>query len=260
MTDELVRADALLVQQQVASSRTKAQLWIREGKVSYIDQGCSVLLSKPSLKLPADTQFTLSLDESDKFVSRGAIKLQAALDEIALDVDGLVALDVGASTGGFTDLLLQRGVSRVVCVDVGHDQLAESVKSDSRVINYEGINARALNRDLLAHTDDKGFDLIVMDVSFISQTLILNQFPSFCHSDSIIIALVKPQFELGPEVIGKGGIVRSVNYYQKLESDLCQAYANNNMRVEKYFESPIKGGDGNTEFLLVASVNNGSFQ
>jgi len=253
MTDQLMRADSLLVEQQLANSRTKAQQWISEGKVFYWVNGQRNLLTKPSLKLALDTQFSLSLDESDRYVSRGAIKLKAAIDELEMNIKGLVALDIGASTGGFTEVLLRGGASRVVCVDVGHNQLAESVKSDPRVINFEGVNARALNLDLLEQTDGKGFDLIVMDVSFISQTLILHQFPKLCHDKSKIISLVKPQFELGPDAIGKGGIVKNVKYYQNLENDMRMAYDNNQMRVDLYMPSPIKGGDGNREFLLSAS-------
>lgn len=244
------RADVLLVEQGHAASRTQAQRLIQEGKVSLCEGANRQLLSKPGIKLPEDSQFELQLDDSDRFVSRGALKLLAALEHLSLDVSGMTAIDVGASTGGFTDCLLQAGAKTVVCVDVGHDQLAAKLRSDPRVSNYEGINARELPRSLLGHAPD-GFDISVMDVSFISQTKILPALIPLLAADAWLITLVKPQFELGPEAIGKGGIVRDESLYPQLERRMRDCCRELGVEVVGYIDSPIKGGDGNREFLLM---------
>ncbi len=247
----------LLVERGLASSRTQAQRWISEGRVSVSEGGRQSLVSKPGQKLSDTVEFSVAADDSDRYVSRGGLKLAAALEAAALDVSGLTAIDVGASTGGFTDCLLQAGAAGVVCVDVGRDQLAEKLRGDARVINYEGINARELPRELLEHAP-QGFDLAVMDVSFISQTKILPSLLPLLREGGHLLSLVKPQFEAGREYIGKGGIVRDESVYAEVEARVRQCCAELGMSVSHYIDSPIRGGDGNREFLLVAEKMVGS--
>lgn len=243
----LKRADVLLVEAGLAESRAQAQRWIAEGKVSVAGGP----VSKPSQKLPEQVAFTVKRDEQDRFVSRGGVKLAAALEKSLFPVQG-IALDVGASTGGFTDCLLQSGIDQVVCVDVGHDQLAERIRNDARVHNYEGINARQLPTTLLQHAPD-GFDLVVMDVSFISQTLILPGLPALMKPGGWLVSLVKPQFEVGREFIGKGGLVRDASRYAVVEQNVKRCANESGLAVAAFFDSPIEGGDGNREFLMVAT-------
>jgi 23S rRNA (cytidine1920-2'-O)/16S rRNA (cytidine1409-2'-O)-methyltransferase len=243
----LKRADMLLVELGLAESRAQAQRWIGEGKVTADGR----VLGKPSQKLAEETVFTVQRDEQDRFVSRGGLKLAAALEKNLFPVQG-IALDVGASTGGFTDCLLQSGIEQVVCVDVGHDQLAERIRSDRRVHNYEGINARELPHDLLQHAPG-GFDLVVMDVSFISQTLILPGLPALMKPGGWLVSLVKPQFEVGREFIGKGGLVRDTSRYAVVEQNVKGCANESGLEVAAFFDSPIEGGDGNREFLMVAT-------
>lgn len=246
----LLRLDSLLVEQGLATSRSKAQRWIEEGKVCYKTPGGWLQASKPSLKLPSDTELTIKKDEADSYVSRGALKLKAGIESLSLDVTAMMAIDIGASTGGFTDYLLQAGVATVVCVDVGRDQLVEKLRQDPRVSNYEGVNARQLSPELLIHTKGQGFDLAVMDVSFISQTLIIPSLVALLKTNGYLIALVKPQFEVGPEGVGKGGIVKGNHWYQQVKEKILTSYSHHGLNVLSYLESPIKGRDGNTEFLI----------
>ncbi len=242
----LKRADVLLVEQGIADSRAQAQRWIREDKVTV--EGAAV--AKASQKLSEDGILSVVRDEQDRFVSRGGLKLAAALDRGRFTVHG-VALDVGASTGGFTDCLLQSGIDRVVCVDVGHDQLAEKIRSDARVCNYEGINARELPPSLLEHAPE-GFDLAVMDVSFISQTKILPGLAAFVKAGGWLVSLVKPQFEVGRDYIGKGGLVRDPSRYPVVKREVMACADSAGFEVVDFIDSPIEGGDGNREFLMIA--------
>lgn len=246
------RADILLVEQGLAATRTQAQRLLKEGRVSYqdADKGKTLLISKPGMKLPADTILLVQADESDQFVSRGALKLKGALTHFAMDVSGLIALDIGQSTGGFTDVLVQSGIQRVVGIEVGHDQLAASLRNHPAVICYEGMNARALPEQLLEHANPGGFDLAVMDVSFISQTKILPSLVPLLKSGGTLISLVKPQFEVGKEGIGKGGIVRDERLFASTEQLIRTCCSDLGISVKGYMESPITGGDGNREFLL----------
>jgi 23S rRNA (cytidine1920-2'-O)/16S rRNA (cytidine1409-2'-O)-methyltransferase len=168
-------------------------------------------------------------------------------------VAGITALDVGQSTGGFTDCLLQHGAARVVGIEVGHDQLHPRLRQDPRVICLEGYNARALEPSLRDHTPEAlGFELAVMDVSFISQTLILPSLAPLLRPEGLLITLVKPQFEAGPEHIGKGGLVRDSAIYERIRQKIEACCRDNNLLPCWWSESPITGGDGNREFLLAA--------
>jgi len=248
----LVRLDQLLVERELVTSRSQAQRIIKEGSVEA-EIGGWQQLAKSSMKLDNETPLRIIEDESDRYVSRGALKLKAAYEHLSLNFEGLVAIDVGQSTGGFTDYLLQQGAAKVVGIEVGHDQLAPRLRKDSRVICIEGYNARNLQLDLLELTPEGRFDVAVMDVSFISQTLILPGLCGLLASGSRLVTLVKPQFELGPEHIGRGGLVKSTHLYADLKKSMCELVEGLGMSVEAYINSPIKGGDGNQEFILVAS-------
>lgn len=243
----LLRADALLVQRGLAASRTMAQRLIATGRV-YCD---GVLVTKPSLELLPEAALTVTDDESDRYVSRGALKLEGTLKATGLRVKGLVCLDIGQSTGGFTDCLLQAGAGRVVGVDVGHHQLHGKIKSDPRVVAFEGINCRTLTADDLGDAmPDQGFELIVGDVSFISMTLILPRLPVLLAEHGNLLLLIKPQFEVGPGNIGKGGIVRDPALYRAVETKFRETAQHLGLTVKAWLDSPITGGDGNREFFI----------
>jgi len=244
----LVRADALMVARGLAPSRTVAQRMIASGRVS----GPDGRIDKPSHELAENAALTVTADEDDRYVSRGGLKLAGALAHSDIDVRGKTCLDVGQSTGGFTDCLLQAGAARVVGVDVGQAQLRPKLRDDPRVVCIEGINARALERDDLGeHFPDGGFDLIVADVSFISLTLVLPQLPALLAANGEMLLLVKPQFEMGsPEAVGKGGVIRDAAVYPKVEAKIRAACGEAQLKAGAWFESPIPGGDGNREFFL----------
>jgi len=185
---------------------------------------------------------------ADTFASRGAHKLTHALDTFAIDPAGAMALDVGASTGGFTDVLLKRGAARVIALDVGHDQLVPALREDPRVIVMEGVNARALAAGDLAYAPD----LLVFDVSFISLTKVLPACVALAAPGARLAALVKPQFEVGREAIGKGGIVRDRAAAKAAVDRVGETLAALGWREIGRTPSPIAGGDGNSEFLIGA--------
>lgn len=245
------RADQLLLDKGLCESRTQAQRAIKEGRVSYLDKEWRTL-NKPGIKLPEPTELKITLAEVDQYVSRGALKLKGAVEICNLDINGVHAIDVGQSTGGFTDYLVQHGAESVLGIEVGHDQLADKLRANPKVTCLEGYNARELQPELKAHSPVGRFDLAVMDVSFISQTLILPGLCQLLDTGSHLITLIKPQFELGKEHIGKGGIVKSTELYGELEERFKTLLFELEMRVLTYIDSPIKGGDGNQEFLLVA--------
>ncbi|MFN4326793.1 MAG: TlyA family RNA methyltransferase [Azonexus sp.] len=241
------RADALLVAQKLAPSRTAAQWLIKQGRVSW----AGGLISKPAMDLPDDTPLIVAADPDAHYVSRGGQKLAGALAHTGLRVSGKVCLDIGQSTGGFTDCLLQNGARHVVGVDVGHDQLHAQLRADPAVTCLEGINCRALSAaDLGAAFPAGGFDLIVGDVSFISLTLILPQLPALLAPHGDLLLLVKPQFEVGPGNIGRGGIVRDPALYHDVEHKLRACARQLGLTVRAWFDSPITGGDGNREFFI----------
>lgn len=243
----MLRVDALLVQQGLAASRTQAQRLIEAGRVSHAGQ----IIGKASVSLPDDVPLTVAVDDADCYVSRGGLKLAGALAETGIVVRGLNCLDVGQSTGGFSDCLLQAGAAAVVGVDVGHDQLHPALKSHPRLTSLEGINCRALTAsDLGAAMPVAGFDLVVADVSFISLTLILPQLPPLLANEGQLLLLVKPQFEVGPGGLGKGGVVRDPARYAEVEAKLRGAAQQCGLTVLGWLDSPIQGGDGNREFFI----------
>ncbi|MBM5571708.1 TlyA family rRNA (cytidine-2'-O)-methyltransferase [Deefgea chitinilytica] len=247
----MMRADLWLVEHGFAHSRTAAQTMILAGRVSVDGK----LLSKVATKLAPYAKVNVAADELDRYVSRGGLKLAGALAAAKLDVTGMLALDVGISTGGFTDCLLQAGARRVIGVEVGHDQLHSRLLADERVEQFEGVNARHLSLDVIAPAlRDESIDLVVGDVSFISLTLVLPALRSVLPVGGQLLFLVKPQFELGPQALGKGGIVRDEALYPQVAEKIRLAASNTGFKVQNYFASPIAGGDGNKEFFIQAVV------
>ncbi|MEQ3695835.1 MAG: TlyA family RNA methyltransferase [Pseudomonadales bacterium] len=248
------RLDQLLVNQQLCESRNRAQRLIKQAKVHYrlLDSDDWSTATKPSLKLPPEVQISLELSDEDRFVSRAGLKLEGILSSQAINLAGHSVLDIGCSTGGFSDCALQQDAELVVGIDVGHGQLHPSLMSHPKMVLMEGINARNMPFDELLAVVPDGFDTIVMDVSFISQTLILPNIHPLLKSSGQLISLVKPQFEVGKANIAKGGIVRDKGLFAQLENDIAQCCSENKLVVDHYEESQIKGSDGNREFLLIA--------
>lgn len=244
-----MRLDALLVERGLAPSRMAAQRLIEAGRVSLDGSP----LSKPSQVLANEAGLVVAPADSAEYVSRGGFKLAGALQLTGIDPRGCDCLDIGQSTGGFTDCLLQHGAARVVGIDVGHGQLHPKLAADPRVESHEGVNARQLTESALAgRPNERQFDLIVADVSFISLTLILPQLPSLLTKLGDLLLLVKPQFEVGPENIGKGGIVTDASLYAGVKDKLAACCAVHHLAVVAWFDSPITGTDGNREFFLHA--------
>ncbi|CAM5763629.1 TlyA family rRNA (cytidine-2'-O)-methyltransferase [Labrys miyagiensis] len=236
------RADVLLVERGHFDSRAKAQAAIAAGLVSAdgkpVRKASETL--EPDVRIEAQPAFA--------FVSRGGVKLAHAIDVFAIPVEGRVALDVGASTGGFSDVLLQRKAGRVYAVDVGRDQLHPSLRGDARLISLEGHDARQLDRAIVP----EAVDLVVADVSFISLALVLPSALALAKPRADLAVLIKPQFEAGRDRIGKGGVVKD----EAVHAEVCERIASLVKRlgweVRGIVPSPIEGGDGNKEFLLVA--------
>lgn len=234
------RADLLLVELGLADTRTKAQALILAGRV-YSGQ---VRVEKPGTRLPEGTE--LSVTETMPYVGRGGLKLAAALDQFDVDPKGKVCLDVGASTGGFTDCLLQRGASRVYAVDVGYGQLDWNLRNDARVTVMERTNFRNIDDDALPHD----IDIAVADVSFISLKLILPRLGVFLKKGAQAVLLVKPQFEAGKEKVGKGGIVRDEKVREEALTGVLEEALRLQFSVCGRMDSPIRGATGNLEFLV----------
>ena len=293
-----MRADQLLLQRQLATSRSQAQRLIASGVQWRVGTGGDSpwkRIGKNSDELPEDAQIDLLDAAEARYVSRGGLKLEAALRVSGVKPEGKTCLDVGQSTGGFTDCLLQHGAKLVVGVDVGQGQLHPSLRKHPLVLALEQINARELvATDLISNyacrTRDKGtfdgenevaapagafksaldaphgvpfdvphegsfdgsFDLIVGDLSFISQTLVLPALVPLLKPGAALLMLVKPQFELQPGQVGKGGIVKDAAMYDVVERRIRDAYAALGLQIQGWFDSPITGGDGNREFFVHA--------
>ncbi len=289
-----MRIDQLLVQRGLANTRSQAQRLIADG-VEWAQGETWRRVVKNGDDVPESAGIRLLDDSEARYVSRGGLKLEAALKQVGLSVEGFACLDVGQSTGGFTDCLLQAGAKSVVGVDVGSAQLHPMLRSDPRVLCVEKVNARALTaEDLIqAYEDSTGedgqfevddeeadegdefdsqeetpdttdavktesefvpeFDLIVADLSFISQTLVLPAVVPLLKAGGTLLTLVKPQFELQPGQVGKGGIVKEPEFYVVVEQRLREACAALGLTVTAWFDSPIAGGDGNREFFICAT-------
>lgn len=239
------RIDKLLVDKGLAESRTKAQAMVMAGVVLVNEQR----VEKPSEQFVPSVPIRVKRaeDPTSRYVGRGGLKLEAALRDFRVDVNGLVCLDVGASTGGFTDCLLQHGAQKVVAIDVGHNQLDWRLRNDIRVEVREGVNARYLRPDDFPIT----FDLAVIDVSFISVTKVLPAIVPLVIEQGLLITLIKPQFEVGRGEVGSGGIVRDPLQRARVVEEVNQSARALGLSVRGVMESPIQGAEGNVEFLAL---------
>jgi 23S rRNA (cytidine1920-2'-O)/16S rRNA (cytidine1409-2'-O)-methyltransferase len=243
-----MRADQLIVQRGLAPTRSAAQRLIAQAAVRWLGPMGWAVPRKAGEDLPEDCQLEVTDDAELRFVSRGGLKLAGALDRCGIAVARSLCLDVGQSTGGFTDVLLQRGAKKVVGVDVGHGQLHVRLRADARVVALEGVNARHMTATDLPH---RRYDLIVGDLSFISLTLVLPALARLMKGE--LLMLVKPQFELQPADFGSGGVVKDPAAYGRVEQRLREACEALNLTVTDWFASPIAGGDGNHEFFIRAA-------
>ena len=239
------RIDKLLVERGLAATRTKAQAMVMAGVVLVDEQR----VEKPSEQFHSNSDIRIKGgdDPTNRYVGRGGLKLEAALREFQIDVAGLLCLDVGASTGGFTDCLLQNGAQKVFAVDVGHNQIDWRLRNDPRVEVREGINARFLKSEDFSQK----FDLVVMDVSFISATKVLPAIVPLLVDGGSIITLIKPQFEVGRGEVGGGGVVRDPAKRARVVAEVNEAARGLGLRVVNVIESPIQGAEGNVEFLAL---------
>lgn len=238
------RLDVLLVARGLAESREKAQALILAGSVDVVGHPHA----KAGTQLPDDVEIRVAAPEHP-WVSRGGVKLAHALDVFGIEVDDRVAVDIGASTGGFTDVLLQRGARHVHAIDVGHGQIHWKLRTNPRVTIYEGLNARSLSRADLP-TLESGADIVTIDVSFISLTYISPVVPALLARDADVVALVKPQFEAGREDVGPGGIVTDPAIHDRVVAKVTKSAAEVGLTRVGLVESPITGAEGNKEFLM----------
>lgn len=240
---ETIRLDQLLLNAGLVASRSRARDAISRGTVRVNGR----VVTKPSSTFPTNAKIEID-DPAQAYVSRAALKLKAALDEFGLDPAGLDCLDIGASTGGFTDILLERGATHVIAVDVGHDQLHPRLREDERITNYEGLNARVLDED---HLEDREIGVVVSDVSFISLKLALPPALEMAQPGAFCVLLVKPQFEAGREAISKAGLLKDPESAPAVAAEL-ERWLVEDMGWQSLglVPSPITGGDGNVEFLL----------
>jgi 23S rRNA (cytidine1920-2'-O)/16S rRNA (cytidine1409-2'-O)-methyltransferase len=244
-----MRADQLLVERGLAASRSQAQRLIAAG-VQWFDGAAWKRVAKNGDELPAAARIELLDSAESRYVSRGGLKLEGALRAAGLDVSGWTCLDVGQSTGGFTDCLLQHGAAAVTGLDVGHGQLHARLRQDARVKALEKVNAR----DVSPQQVGQDFDLVTGDLSFISLTLVLPALAPLLRRGGHLLMLAKPQFELQPAQIGRGGIVRDATLYPQVEQRLRACCAGLELDVVGWYDSPITGGDGNREFFLHATT------
>jgi len=237
------RLDVLVVERGLAESRAKAQALILAGQVVVDDQR----VDKPGAQVLVEAELRLK-GEVLPYVSRGGLKLKAAIDGFGLEVSGKVGADIGASTGGFTDCLLQHGATRVHAIDVGYGQLHEKLRQDPRVLSRERVNARYLTQEDLPER----VGVMVIDVSFISLTQVLPAALPFLEPGGLLVALVKPQFEVGRERIGKGGVVKDAAARQEAIDAVTAFVGEQGLAVRGVMDSPVPGPAGNVEALLVA--------
>jgi len=241
MAEDKARLDVILVQRGFFETRERAQAAVMEGLV-FADGLRSI---KPGTKY-SDSVVLIVKEGGLKYVSRGGLKLEKAVDDWEIDLSGRICMDIGASTGGFTDLMLKRGASRVFAVDVGYGQLDWKLRNDQRVVNIERTNIRYLDTELITKTPS----FIAIDVAFISLALVLPVATSVLSPGGEIVALVKPQFEAGREQVGKGGIVRDETVRISVLDKVRSYAADNGLSVEGVIESPITGAKGNVEYLM----------
>jgi len=235
------RLDVLLVEKGLVPSRQRGRALIMAGKVIVNNQR----VDKPGVLVSKDDNIILKATDIP-YVSRGGLKLEEALKSLKIKVDGLVCLDVGASTGGFTDCLLQHGAACVFAVDVGYGQLDWKLRQDPGVVIIERTNIRSMSADTLPQL----VELVTIDVSFISLKIVVPSVIKFLRQDSRIIALIKPQFEVGKGKVGKGGVVRDSNLHNEVIKDLAEFFTKTGLKCESVIPSPLLGHKGNKEFFI----------
>lgn len=235
------RLDKVIMQRELVSTRVRAEQIIKESGVMVNGK----LYNKPGKKIPVDAKIEL-LSEEIPYVSRGALKLKKALEEFKIDLEGKTILDLGSSTGGFTEVCLENNAQKVIAVDVGTDQLHPKLREDQRVVLFEQTHLRALTETEVPEP----VDCMVMDLSFISLSKVFPFVHPFLKAGGDAIVLVKPQFEVGKEYLGKGGVVKKPTLYPKVLQDIAKLAELNHMQKISHTESPILGGDGNREFLM----------
>jgi 23S rRNA (cytidine1920-2'-O)/16S rRNA (cytidine1409-2'-O)-methyltransferase len=237
------RLDVLLVERELAETRQRAQALIMAGDVQVNER----VIDKAGTLVPVESNVTVRAPL--QYVGRGGFKLEGALDVFELEVRNKICVDIGASTGGFTDCLLQRGAARVYAIDVGYGQLAWKLRNDPRVVVMDRLNVRHLE------SLPEPIDLAVIDVSFISLTLVIPIAKSILNPNGACIALIKPQFEAGREQVGKGGVVRDANVHRSVIEKVARHAMENGWRMRGMCRSPISGADGNVEFLIYLSLD-----
>ncbi len=247
-----MRADQLLVAQGLAPTRSAAQRLIGNSVAEWASPTGWAVVKKAGEDLPLTAQLRVTDDAELRYVSRGGLKLEGALAHVKADVKTLTVLDIGQSTGGFTDCLLAHGAQHVVGVDVGHGQLHMRLREHPHVTALEGLHVRELD-GLRPHAPTGGFPLIVGDLSFISMVGSLPELLPWLEAHGQMLLLIKPQFELGPQALDKRGLVKDDADYPRLEARVRLACTALGLQVLDYFDSPITGGDGNREFFLWAS-------
>jgi len=235
------RLDVFLFLKGFAESREKAKRLIINDSV-YVN---NVLINKPSLKISDES--VIVIDNKNKYVGRGAVKLEKAINFFNLNVKNKICADIGASTGGFTELLLLNGAEKVYAVDVGHDQLHQSLRDNEKVVNLEGINFRYAQAKLFKEK----IDIITVDVSFISLSILMPKIVEISHDHSEIVVLIKPQFEAGKQNVGKTGIVKDKKVHLFVLNNLNECIVSNNLFIDNITFSPVKGGNGNIEYLAL---------
>lgn len=245
----MARLDSELVARGIARSRERAKEMIKAGNVTV--NGASA--KKPSEEVSCSDNIESS--EQELYVGRGALKLEKAAKEFDIDFNGKICLDIGASTGGFTDFMLRNGAAKVFAVDVGHGQLAEALKNDHRVVSMEKTDIRSVAPEMIGGC----IDFICADVSFISLKMILPKIYELLKDDSTAAVLIKPQFEAGKKDIGKGGIVKDKRVHVRVLSDIDSFAAETGLLPEKYTFSPVKGGSGNIEYLVSLRKTGGEY-
>ena len=240
-----MRLDLYLFQNGYVKSRQRAKSLIEEGNVMVN----GIAIQKPSFDIVEDAK--IEIFDDCPYVSRGGLKLEGILNATGDDVSNKVCIDIGASTGGFTHCLLLKGANKVYAIDSGTNQLAEELKNDERVISIENFNARNLTQDLIG----EAVDIITIDVSFISQNLILPNISVLLKGEGIFYSLIKPQFEVGRALVGKGGIVKDKKARLIAVNSVISCAKEHGLKCNKFLKSPIQGGDGNVEYLASFSKN-----
>ncbi len=238
-----VRLDKLLVERKISPTRERAKALIMSGSVVILDN----IVDKAGTLVSPDAEITIK-GHDNPYVSRGGLKLKGALSGFGIDVRDFVALDIGASTGGFTDCLLQEGARKVYAVDVGYGQLAWKLRQDERVVVFERTNIRHFSDEDI----EDEIDIVTIDVSFISLKLVIPVALRLSGKDAVILALIKPQFEVGKGEVGKGGVVKDPEMHKKVVNEIMEFSRGLNLKVAGTCESSLKGPAGNTEFFLYA--------